>query len=564
VKANFGVFYNKSKSDGNPQDIGEFDLRPGIRGFVEGNFGDWLSDAYERVGQPPLAAYNDPRIILDDFTAPSTCLIDDFDPDWDNACLQFNNNEYWQADSNIVWAINNKVSLTSTTGYSQLIHHGDVDWQLLGMERRPDNVKSQTLYHEFQLNASLFKDHVDLVLGANYFKENSKSDGYLLTRRGTSVFPASPNGNGDGGLFVTDNNAVKQKSESLGLFASSTWHLTSKLNLTGGLRWAHDKKAIDQTAFRSANFVPAPGTDRTNVTADDSWSDVDWRGTVDYHFAEDFMAYATASKAYRAGTYSYTILQNVPGPAQSGDFIKSIPPEKVVNYELGARTTWFGGRFRFNPTAFYMKWTNRQGARQISCVAEGVTACPIGFRILVVNSGNVDVWGLELDGQLAVTRNLTLDFSGGLTEYKLFDPVANGGPYLFPAQASPSYTIGASYSLPVVDRGDFGVNISYSFVGHQPTHPSELQDSQYILPSYGIVNGRLNWRSPNKHISASLFANNLLDKTYASYASAFGGGYWDAGGPPNPANAAQFPPRRMVGMTRGRPREVGLTLQYNF
>ena len=38
-----------------------------------------------------------------------------------------------------------------------------------------------------------------------------------------------------------------------------------------------------------------------------------WRATVDYHFAPDIMAYATASKAYRAGSYSFTILQNVSG-----------------------------------------------------------------------------------------------------------------------------------------------------------------------------------------------------------------------------------------------------------
>jgi iron complex outermembrane receptor protein len=161
-------------------------------------------------------------------------------------------------------------------------------------------------------------------------------------------------------------------------------------------------------------------------------------------------------------------------------------------------------------------------------------------------------------------RNLTFDFSLGLTEYKLFDPVANSGPYLFPAQASPSYTLGATYTLPLQGRGELGFNLSYSFVGNQPTHPSDLQDSQYILPSYDVVNGRINWRSPNRRFSVAAFANNLLDKTYATYASAFGGGFWDAGGPPNPANAAQFPPRRMVGLTRGRPREVGVTLQYNF
>jgi iron complex outermembrane receptor protein len=570
VTADFGFFWNDSKSEGNPQSLVEFDMRPGIEGVINGNYADWLNDAFKRAGQAPLAAFNDPRLVQGPYKAPGICLIDDFNPDWDNACLQFNDNEYWQGDANIVWNINDKLSLTSTTGISQLIHEASVDWQMLGMERRPDNVKSNTFYQEFQFNASLFNDKVDLVTGGNYFKESSRSYGNVLVRRGTSTFSAtgigSPNGDADAGLFTTDNVLNLGQSDSFGAFASATWHVTDKLNVTGGLRYANDKKQLDQTAYRSANFTPAPGTDSTNVTADDSWEQVDWRGTVDYHFTQDIMAYATASKAYRAGSYSFTILQNIPGSQQSGDFIKAIPPEKVINYEVGARATLLGGRLRLNPTLFYMKWSNRQGARQVSCTAEGITACPVGFRILVVNSGDVDTWGLELDGQLALLRNLTFDFSLGLTDYKLADPVANSGPYLFPSQPSPSYNIGATYTVPLKTAGDLNFNLSYSYVGDQPTHPSDLVDSQYILPSYGIVNGRMTWRSPDRKISLSLFANNLLDKTFATYASSFGGGYWDAGGPPStdPRNVSQIPPRRAIGFTMGRPREVGLTLQYNF
>jgi iron complex outermembrane receptor protein len=51
------------------------------------------------------------------------------------------------------------------------------------------------------------------------------------------------------------------------------------------------------------------------------------------------VVYATASKAFRAGQYTLNILSNVPGELQSDDFIEPVPPEKVVNYELGARTS---------------------------------------------------------------------------------------------------------------------------------------------------------------------------------------------------------------------------------
>ena len=152
----------------------------------------------------------------------------------------------------------------------------------------------------------------------------------------------------------------------------------------------------------------------------------------------------------------------------------------------------------------------------------------------------------------------------GITDYKLKDPVANGGPNLFPAQASPSYTLSGTYNWPLAERGDLTFNLSYSYLSDQPTHPEEGTDSSYQLPGYGVMNGRATWRSPDRKISVSLFANNLLDKVYATYGTSAGGGFWDAGGPPTPANAAQFPLRRALGLTMARPREFGVTMQYNF
>src|SRR5262249_35357872 len=150
----------------------------------------------------------------------------------------------------------------------------------------------------------------------------------------------------------------------------------------------------------------------------------------------------------------------VPGPLQSDDFINPVPPEKVLNYELGFRATFFDGRLRLNPTGFYMLWSSRQAARQVSCVAEGQANCPTGFRINIVNSGDVDVYGLEFDAQYAVTERLSFDGSVGITQDKVKDPVANSGPNLFPAQPSPSYNVGGTYSIPLGSSGTLGFNVN--------------------------------------------------------------------------------------------------------
>ncbi len=91
-----------------------------------------------------------------------------------------------------------------------------------------------------------------------------------------------------------------------------------------------------------------------------------------------------------------------------------------------------------------MIWSSRQAARQITD-----PSTPTGFRIGIVDSGDVDVYGAELDAQFAATDRLSFDGAFGITHYKVKDPVANSGPYLFPAQASPSYNFGATYSQPL-------------------------------------------------------------------------------------------------------------------
>src|SRR5262249_26158261 len=156
--------------------------------------------------------------------------------------------------------------------------------------------------------------------------------------------------------------------------------------------------------------------------------------------------------------------------------------------ELGARTEWFDRRLRINPTIFMMNWTNRQAARQISCTSEGLQSCPTGFRINLVNTGDIDIHGLELDGQFAVTRNFNIDFSMGVTHYKLKDPAANGGPNLYPAQPSPTYVLGGTYNLPMGQNGDLGFNVSYSYISSAPTYPDSNSDSSYQLPAYDVVN----------------------------------------------------------------------------
>lgn len=570
LEATLGFMLTDSKANGTPYVMAEFDMRPGIEGVLQGNYADWINDAFKKAGQAPLAAYNDDRIVRGDYVATNLCLMDDFDPDYDAACNQSLRDRYYQGDLKLVYELNDAASITSITGLSELNHRGNTDYQVLGTERRSENVKSSVVYQELQANLALFEGKVDLVGGGNYFRERSSAPNFNLTRKGTSAYPSNPGtpANSDAGLFRVADTFTRQVSNSFGLFLSATWHLNDWINLTGGLRQAWDKKSYFQTRFPATDLVVAPGTTSTSVNASDDFSALDWRGTVDVKLTDDIMAYATASKAYKAGAYSYTIAgwtaaNNATGERQSAG-IHPIPNEKVVNYEAGLRMTLFD-RLRLNPTVFIMDFTNRQAGVQVTCgtgvlagTPAGSAACPVGFLIQVQNQGDVRLKGFELDGALSLTSDLTVDGGFAMTDPTLKNAPA-GTVNLFPDVPSPTWNIGATWS-PETKMGQLSFNANYAFVGEQATHPSEGTDSSYTLPSYGLLNARAQLRLDSMPLSISVYGSNLLDKVYATYAQRFGGGFWDAGS----GTGLAAPLRSALSEVRGRPRELGLTLQYDF
>jgi iron complex outermembrane receptor protein len=579
-----GLSSTSSESDGNPQDLETFDMSPSI---LEGSRGDWVSDFLQAAGQARIATSNDPRIVLDDFTMPDWCFLDDANPDWDARCEQLNEADYSQFDANVTWTLDDRWTMTSITGVSQFESHGVSDWVMIGTEERHEDVESDVFYQEFQFNAGW--DRIDLVAGASYFQEDvwgsPGTGGPNYDRRGTSAFPATPNSNGvavgtgPNGLFRGVIVDGAQDTESIGLFANVTWHITDRLNLTPGVRAATDDKFVSQTRFAADDFAP-PGGVPITVLAEDDWNNTDYRMTLDYRITENHMVYATSSEAYRAGAYSYNVVAASTGAAQTqaianGQVAAFTPPEKVQNDEIGMRTEWIDGRLRVNVTYFDMAYTDRTGAIQ---VADNTS--PTGFRIQLVNTGDVDLDGFELEGQIAASDNITIDFSAGFLDSLLKDPCANNGDFLSPGPVEDSYSLGARFVRPLQSGADLTFGLSYAYTGKQQTHPGGTNltcvnpltgapnnfanpgffDSRYELPDYSLVNARVRYANPSGDWQLTLFANNLTDEVYGNYATRFGGGFWDT--PTGLGIAA--PERSALGITRGRPREVGVTFQYNF
>ena len=199
---------------------------------------------------------------------------------------------------------------------------------------------------------------------------------------------------------------------------------------------------------------------------------------------------------------------------------------------------------------------------------------PVGFFISVVDSGDVDLDGFELDGQIQLTDNLAFDFAAGTVDFTVRDVCTNNGRHLFPGPVEDSYTLGLRGNHLITGDKNLAWSLSYAHVGEQETHPGsaglaelgclgvvQFFDSAYRAPDYGLLNGRISLTDGNGLWSVTLFGNNLTDENYATYASRFGGGFWE-GSPV--ALGPRAPERSALGRTMGRPREFGVQFQYNF
>jgi iron complex outermembrane receptor protein len=381
----FGAMHTDSKSDGSPTDMTLFNMDPicplaggGEFYCLQGNYADWVSDFLQTSGQERLRQ-NDARLVADDYAMPDWCFLDDANPDWDDLCRQWNNAKYTQVDANIDWQITDNLTLISTTGISEFSSSGVSDWQLLGMEFRPSSVESEVLYQELQLNFTLADGKIDFITGVNYFNEDSGSPREsLINAIGSRNYANNATGGAANGnlwgcndtlgvpctgstvrrLRRTGDSTTVQESTAYGLFANATFHFGERVDLTLGARESHDEKVFSNELFASDNFIPQFGGS-TIVSAEDDWSATDYRATVDFDITEDFMLYVTSSRAFRSGSF------NVPGPVLTTPAAPAtpyhrrpqpalVPPETLLNDEIGFRSEWFDGRLRFNATYYEM------------------------------------------------------------------------------------------------------------------------------------------------------------------------------------------------------------------
>jgi iron complex outermembrane receptor protein len=357
---------------------------------------------------------------------------------------------------------------------------------------------------EFQL-ASHAGGALDWVSGAYLFWERS---GYSEpTLIGGSSFGVPEQGIPSGIIQNPD-----YKTYSAAFYGQGTYHFTPATALTLGLRYTNE--------YRNDVFVQSlPDFDLTQVASGDrAFNNISWRFALEHNFSADTLGYIADNRGFKSGGYS------------NGTAFR---PERLDDYEIGAKQELLDHRLRINAAAFYYDYKNIQ-----------TVTYPQGQED-ITNGADAHLYGLDFDAQASLTTALKLNAGVELLHSKYVSfpdaPISVANMVIAPGSAAygdgfysggTTYTIrpggaadnqlpkapkfvgnlSADYSTPF-SAGKFAGNITYAYDSGWYAEA----DDRLKQPSYGTLNAFLSFGTSDDRLTFKVWGKNLTDKLYAAF-----------------------------------------------
>jgi iron complex outermembrane recepter protein len=392
----------------------------------------------------------------------------------------------------------------SITAYRETILESffDNDGTPIGFVDVKQNSEAKTFTQELQLTSN-GSQNFDWIVGFFYMNDEQ---GYV-----------QPQGLGLGGLAFPDPidgvspasvgiiNGVE--TESFAVFAETTFSLTEATRLVTGVRYTRDEKEVggitEVNLTDGSTLLTVP-----NITASESWGEPTWRIVLEHDLTEDMMVYASYNRGFRSGAYNTVAVDGIP-----------LDPEIADAFELGFKSDLADGRVRLNGAFYYTDYQDLQ------------IFLSLGTSTVLLNAASAEIMGAELEMTANITDELSLNLGVNWmeTEYKDFAEGINGSirnelGWTLPAPIDPegndlayapelTFNVSAKYEK-ALDMGIVGATVDYAWTDQfNWAFIGRLQQE-----SYGVVNASLYWWNTAETYGVNLWARNLADEEYATYA----------------------------------------------
>jgi iron complex outermembrane receptor protein len=329
--------------------------------------------------------------------------------------------------------------------------------QIYSADAKDEDVKQFS--QEFQLLGKL--GDFSYVGGLYYFEEDSK---YFNPTSYSFVISPTLASN------LSSSTIFDYQAKSYAAFGQASWKpqsLDEKLELTFGVRYTKDKKAVQQTASTVRNGKA-------------SFDDTSINAIISYKPVDDVMVYARYGTGYRSGGFNTRA-----SATQSFVF----EPEKAKTYEAGIKSEFLDRHVRLNAAVFHTDYKDLQVTQYLATAAGGG-----GFT----NNASAKFRGFEVELQAVPVDGLTLDGSVGYV-----DPKYNEIFFIVPAAPVPGHT-----PQPGEVPGGLGNYADISKFPYVPKWTVHL-GGQYLSEDIGF--GKLLLKLDYSHSSKRYFMTNILN-----------------------------------------------------
>jgi iron complex outermembrane receptor protein len=419
----------------------------------------------------------------------------------------------------IDWSLNDSWTLRSITASREDYTESVIDFDSLEVDDfdAPVIYDNEQTSQEFQL---LFNgDRMSAVAGLFYLDASAANDFDVVLGQLGRLIPTI-------GTEITSYTGGSVDTEAWSLFADVTYDLTDDLSVSVGGRYTEDKRSADifRAQYLGPGGSPFFGNDDafllavlTDYEAERTYDDFTPRINVAYRLNDDASVYVGYSQGFKAGSFDPRGSNFVTPEAERG-----FDPETLDSIELGYKATLLDGRARANIAVFFSDYEDVQipGSVGIDTDGDGINDDFVGA---VQNAGAAEINGIEFEGDLLITDNLSAQLAFSLLDAEYTEYIVDGVDVSDerPIQNTPdsmayfglTYNTGLFSGLLTVNA-----NLSYRDDVVQFEIPYPVIDQE----AYTLYNLSAVWVSDDEHWSVGLHGRNLGDEDFKTAGYCFG------------------------------------------
>jgi outer membrane receptor protein involved in Fe transport len=303
------------------------------------------------------------------------------------------------------------------------------------------------------------------------------------------------------------NETPRAKTESRAIFGETYIRLGEATQLTFGLRYTKDEKAIRTRTI----LLSPPGP---FVVAEREYSRVTGRAAIDHEISHgDFgqsRLYASFARGYKAGGLN-------PGNSNTPEFA----PESLDAFEIGAKNDLFGRKVQANLAAFYYDYNDLQLGQRVAGTA-------------ITSNGDARVWGVE--GEFLFLPMPRLQFNANLShlntrigDFTTVDAAnpAQVDPRIQTPVTAPQVPVnlrgnelpyapnfkanfGAQYTMPL-GAGGWSATVRGDYVVQGNYFAREFNTPNDRIDSWRMANAYLRFANRDETIGVEVFVKNIGD-----------------------------------------------------